>query len=214
MTELTDQCLLCHRAQRRCVALCRECRARVAAALAEAPKLYVRGIQGLPATSHALSEKLSQPRPGPTSPLRDVMLELCDDMARALAAWEAATKARAGLTTPSVMVRPGYAVQRSAGVVAAYLTEALAPPYGLAHARRTLSLTGALRERLGLNPLVHNLAAPCPRCNTRALIRRDGDDHVSCRLCGQGWPERHYALLSRLLVAEADEVRNDDPAGN
>lgn len=206
MTELTDQCLLCHRAQRRCVALCGDCRARVVSALAEAPTLYVRGAQGLAATSQPPSEKLSQPRPGPTSPLRDAILELCDELARSLGRWAAATKAPGWVAEgPETWVRPGFAVQRSAGVIAAHLTAALAPPYGVAHARRTLSLTGALREQLGLNPLIHNLAAPCPRCNTRALIRRDGDDRVSCRLCGQAWPERHYALLSRILVDEAGE---------
>lgn len=198
----SDACLLCHRLPKRYAALCWLCRGRVGAALAGAPKLYVRGTQAVSGVSQGLSDKISTPKPGPRSPLRDGLLELCDDLARALAGWAAATAARAGLPVMPGLVRAGYGVQRSAALLAENLNAALEPPYGVAHAARVLALTAALEERLGLALLVHQLAAPCPHCDARALIRRDGDDHVSCRLCGQAWPERHYALLARIVVAE------------
>jgi hypothetical protein len=198
-----DDCLMCHRHPRRVAALCQSCHDKVMEALTQAPALYVRGCQGVSGSSHGLTDKLSTPKPGSRSPLRDGVLELCDDLARALTAWEAAT--RAALDRPPLpsAVRAGHAVQRAVTIVVADLSAALGPPYGVAYASRLLTLSASLRDRLGLTPLEHQLAAPCPHCDTRALVRRDGDDHVSCRMCGNAWPERHYALLVRLLVAES-----------
>jgi ribosomal protein L37AE/L43A len=205
---MTDVCSMCHQRPRRAAGgpLCLGCHARVGVVLVEAPGLYVQGTQALGVSMHAMSDKLSTPRPGSRSPLADGVLELCDDLARGLWAWESVTVAHAGLTPPAGPVRPGFAVQRAATTLARHLTASLAPPYGIAHARYVLTLTGALRDRLGLTALVHNLTAPCPHCDTRALVRRNGDDHVSCRLCGSAWPEHHYALLVRMLVAESTNV--------
>jgi hypothetical protein len=58
-------------------------------------------------------------------------------------------------------------------------------------------------ERLsGRDVLVHRLVAPCPRCDTFALTRRDGEDQVRCAVCHNAWPEEHYQLLVRILAGE------------
>jgi hypothetical protein len=200
-----DECLLCHRHPRRVAALCQSCHDKVTDALTQAPALYVHGCQGVSGSSHGLTDKLSTPKPGSRSPLRDGVLELCDALARSLLSWEAATRAALDRPQLPAAVRAGHGVQRAAATISADLAAALGPPYGVAHASHLLTLSASLRDRLGLTPLVHQLAAPCPNCDTRALVRRDGDDHVSCRMCGNSWPERHYALLARLLVAESSD---------
>ncbi len=49
----------------------------------------------------------------------------------------------------------------------------------------------------------HDLPAPCPDCQTRALARWDGEDHVICRHCHAMWSEETYARLVRVLALEA-----------
>jgi hypothetical protein len=200
---MTDACLLCEVQPRRDGPLCRRCLDRVRAALDAAPTLYAHASAATPSGSRAMTDRVTTPKPGSRSPVRDDLLELSDALARALTAWERDAVAAAQLPVPPPQVRPGYRVQRAAVTCLANLQAALAPPYGVAHASRLLHLVGLLRDRLGLTRLVHHLAAPCPHCDTRALIRRDGDDYVQCRLCGNAWPEHHYALLARIVAAES-----------
>lgn len=176
--------------------LCESCRTTVVNALRLAPLLYAKGSQQLGTRGRALSERVSSSRVGSTSPLRDDLLEVCDDLARALIEWE--------LTTVGMQaehVRTGYAVQRASLALGNNLAAALATWRGTSHARRVVRRVARLRHALGDTPLVHQLAAPCPQCDTRALIRRDGSENVECRLCGASWPESRYELLVRALVA-------------
>jgi hypothetical protein len=70
-------------------------------------------------------------------------------------------------------------------------------------AGRWLVTTAKTLERLsGVDVLVHRLVAPCPRCDTFALTRVDGDDEVRCAVCHNTWPEEHYQLLVRILAGE------------
>jgi hypothetical protein len=138
------------------------------------------------------------------------MLQLADALARALAAWESDTTCAAGLAGASPSVRPGYRVQRAAIVIAANLPAAMTSPYGVVRACDVLDLTDRLTDHLKLAALTHQLAAPCPHCNARALVRRDGADNVVCRMCQQSWPEHHYALLARMVVA-ASTIAADTP---
>jgi ribosomal protein L37AE/L43A len=68
--------------------------------------------------------------------------------------------------------------------------------------QQALSLARHLERASGRDRLVHRLVAPCPRCDARTLIRRDGDDQVQCRSCGNAWSEDHYQLLVRILTEE------------
>jgi hypothetical protein len=171
--------------------------------VSSAPRLYVLATLAIAPAGHALTDKLSTPKPGSRSPGRDAMLELADTLARALGAWEADTVTAAGLTAVSASVRPGFRVQRAAATITANLPAAITGPYGVSHAGHLVDVVSRLTDRLQLAVLVHQLAAPCPHCHHRALVRRDGDDYVSCRMCRQTWPERHYAFLTRMVVADS-----------
>lgn len=63
------------------------------------------------------------------------------------------------------------------------------------------TLVTRLRHAAGRDELVHRLAMPCPRCDVRALVRRDGAGHVECRVCGSSWSEEHYEFLARVFAS-------------
>jgi hypothetical protein len=181
--------------------LCSSCRSAVLAALRAAPALYVKASMRLSARGSALSERVSSSRPASRSPLRDDLLELADLLARELSYWSAITFGhRFGAA------RQGFTVQHAAADLAENLPAALNTWRGQGAAARVVRRVAGLRRAIGETALVHQLAAPCPQCDTRALIRRDGADSVECRLCGASWPESRYELLVRALVA------NNEPA--
>jgi ribosomal protein L37AE/L43A len=175
--------------------LCESCGNDVLAALTAAPVLYVRAHGSLGARGQAMSERVSSSAPVSRSPLRDDLLELCDGLARLLAEWELHT-----FGAQAARVRTGFAVQRASVALGHDLDAALSVWRGTARAGQLVHRVRRLRQALGETPLVHQLAAPCPTCDTRALIRRDGADKVECRMCGNAWPEARYALLARALV--------------
>lgn len=177
--------------------LCESCRAVVVDALRRAPALYVRAHTNLGSRGQQLSEHVSSSAPGSRSPLRDDLLELSDTMARLLTYWHARMT-----RTPVRTGRSGAALQRAAVALSNDLDAALAVWRGHAYARHVVARVGALRHHLGETPLVHQLAAPCPSCDTRALIRKDGAERVECRMCGNTWPEERYELLTRALAAD------------
>lgn len=176
--------------------LCSSCRGTVVAALRVAPVLYAKASLRLGSRSSAFSERVSSSRPASHSPLRDDLLELADLLARELAQWQAVTFGQGFGST-----RQGFAVQHAAADLSADLPAALSTWRGVVSAARVVRRVASLRRAIGEAALIHQLAAPCPQCDTRALIRRDGADQVECRLCGASWPESRYELLVRALVA-------------
>jgi hypothetical protein len=68
--------------------------------------------------------------------------------------------------------------------------------------RQALAWSRRLERAAGADRLVHRLAAPCPDCDCRTLIRRDGEDRVECTTCAKSWPEHHYEFLVRLVLRE------------
>lgn len=82
----------------------------------------------------------------------------------------------------------------------------LCTPWAAEDGRATLVLARRVEVAAGADRLVHRLAAPCPACEMRglvetSLIRDDGADHVSCRICGSSWPEAEYRRLTLVLAS-------------
>lgn len=46
------------------------------------------------------------------------------------------------------------------------------------------------------------LPAPCPNCDTRALVRRNGKENIDCRRCGQILRPAEYSSLVTVLSAD------------
>lgn len=59
------------------------------------------------------------------------------------------------------------------------------------------------------DPQWHRLPAPCNGCHSMSLGRLDGDDHVTCKACGERWPEDDYL---RLVLVLAQDVETSLPA--
>lgn len=199
------KCATCERRAR--VVLCVTCEQRVLIALRDAPALYVRAHASLNVRSQQQHERVKTSRPASRSPLRDDLLHLADELARTLATWESFAVAQGHLPSSSPYVRWGVIVQRAAATLAEHVDDAVRHPSGPTASTQVVTLVGRLRYALGETRLVHRLAAPCPHCDTRALVRRDGDDHVECSMCRSSWPEKHYQLLVRMLVEDPKAAR-------
>ncbi len=68
--------------------------------------------------------------------------------------------------------------------------------------RAVRGLSARLERAAGVDRLTHRLTPPCPACARRTLVRDDGRDEVWCTTCRRAWPEEHYRVLVRLIVAE------------
>jgi hypothetical protein len=73
---------------------------------------------------------------------------------------------------------------------------------GLTAALALLALHETAQAALGLTRLTHKLPAPCPRCDALALVRYDGADDVTCRVCGDRWPYEDYTRLTLVLASD------------
>lgn len=102
-------------------------------------------------------------------------------------AGEAIVRDIAGLPSSASEVREGFAVQRAVQILAPRLRLLANADSDLTSgAAIILELTrlhAAVRARLGLNRLVHELAGQCPDCRARGLRRDDGSDTVHCTGC-------------------------------
>lgn len=84
---------------------------------------------------------------------------------------------------------------------------------GIGAALELHRLHGLVRFASGQTKLVHNLPAPCPRCERMSLVRRNGSDLVECELC----PRKERAWWSideykRLTLVLAGSWRDEAPA--
>ena len=69
-----------------------------------------------------------------------------------------------------------------------------------------------IRRALGQSRFVQHLPAPCPWCDTAALVREVGS--VSCRECGKVIDETHYDWLAGWLVDRMIEDYDAQKAGS
>jgi hypothetical protein len=118
--------------------------------------------------------------------------------------------------------RPGWHLDRACRLLvrapSAFLALHDEKHYVWEHGQRHLvardGLDGALnlqrlhhkaRTFMGNRKLVHRLPVPCPRCESMALEREDGQDTIDCTDCRYTWQEYEYLCLAladrRMAVA-------------
>lgn len=68
-------------------------------------------------------------------------------------------------------------------------------------------LIDRIRAITRTNPGTRTLAAPCPRCQTCALVQTDGSWHVACRTCRHRLSRDEYASYSHALATALDPTR-------
>jgi ribosomal protein L37AE/L43A len=182
--------------------VCEDCRRRVQRDLHATPTLYVQMSLGLP---HGGTADINDPvsgTPTPPAPLRIALLDAMSQLARAVTTWHTVVADAANLAPLAAgPVREGWAIDRAARILAARVELACATAPDLA-AQLARDVNYG-RRLIGTTPLVHRLAAPCPECGLRALVRRDGAQVVYCRGCHATWDEALYHHLTRVLAAEA-----------
>lgn len=115
--------------------------------------------------------------------------------------------------------RPGWVLQRAVGILSNSLSAFLAlqptprrvwghsgnlsyfeDQSGLDGALTLLDLHHRARAATGQRKLVHRLPAPCPRCDTQALERANGEDVIDCRACARRYSRDEYEKLCTLLA--------------
>lgn len=185
--------------------ICERCRGRVHRDLLAAPLLYTHLHLSLPALAANDDDRVSG-TPTPPTPLRPILLDAMTQLAETLAVWHHAVAEVCRLThLPSARsrtVREGWLVDRTVRVLAGRVEVACATAPDLAALFARDLHYG--RRLIGVTPLVHRLVAPCPECDMRALVRRDGADIVYCRNCHAAWDEALYHHLTRVLAAEVN----------
>lgn len=73
---------------------------------------------------------------------------------------------------------------------------------GIDGALRLLRLHELTKIVAGRTELTHHLHATCPRCERRAMVRYDGTSEVTCRACGDTWPEEDIKRLTLVLASQ------------
>lgn len=148
------------------------------------------------------SSGVAPPSPSPAHDLQDAAVR-----------WAAAEAARlAELVTGG---RGADVDDEPLPMTSTWLTQSVA--YLLAHAdlwlgdvehgeqsgRAALRWESDLERATGQDLLVHRLPVRCPSCSTRALVRHDGLDQVSCTRCG--WARPHSDYLAWVVEAAATQ---------
>jgi hypothetical protein len=213
--------------------LCRACERVVGRALGELPALYV-DLAAIVGQHRQAGEHVSHTRALPT-PARLDVLALQADIDATVCAWAAPVAARCAITwyTPALAyTRAGYRVARAARLLASQLDALLGlravqiaawvpgwseyqPPGrrllaatldGREGALRLLALHQRGRQLVSGGTGDARLPVPCPSCEAPALVRANGADQVTCRGCGNSWPEKDYRRLCLILAENyADE---------
>lgn len=187
---------------------CRPCQVRIVDAVGRLPEL-VAVLASMPGGRLAAGGHSGRPvrSTAIVSPSGSPAWDACDEVISW--AWETAVGVmqHVGEDPPSAWWSSSAAPVASLSTsVAALLRHAdawLAGPGAVEDGRRALRLVAEAERGTGTDPLVHRLPAPCPSCDTLALVREDGEDQVSCRVCHNAWTEERYRLLVRVLADAA-----------
>jgi hypothetical protein len=206
--------------------LCLSCTAHVEDALTGLLGDYVEletllGVSG----DQMVSDTVSATRDLPV-PLRVSIIDLQMGIVHEAVSWAEPVAERLGInwdTQNARDSRPGPQLQRALALLGKAVSVLLALPDqdhrcwrsgdwlqrdGVAGALELLGLHSLVRAVAGRSKLVHDLPAPCPRCDQLTLVRHDGDDHVQCEICRAQWPEEDY---KRLCLVVADDYQDDAP---
>lgn len=209
--------------------LCLSCAAHVEAALAGTDGLVLDYVEletllGA-AGSQMVSDLVSSTRDLPV-PLRVSILDLQRGIVHEAVSWAEPVAERLGIdwdTQHARDSRPGPQLQRALNLLAKSVSVLVALPVqdyrcwrtgdwtsrdGVAGALELLYQHSLVRAVAGRSKLVHDLPAPCPRCDQLTLVRHDGDDHVQCEMCRVTWDEGDY---KRLCLVLADDYHDEAP---
>jgi hypothetical protein len=198
--------------------LCVSCHRHVEQAIRELPMDYVElstllgGRGGNPAADVVLSSR-DLPIPIRVS-VHDLQSAICHEAS----SWAEPVAEQLGVewdTQRARDSRPGVTLQRAARMLTNAVETLLALPVqtyhdhtsadwvdrdGIDGALELLRLHDLVRLAAGRTALVHQLPAPCPSCNTLALVRHNGADHVECEHCRDLWTETDYRRLCLVLA--------------
>jgi ribosomal protein L37AE/L43A len=58
------------------------------------------------------------------------------------------------------------------------------------------------RKIMGTHTSFERLQAPCPSCDTKALVRTFGNEHAECRSCNARISEAQYKAWTYLLTCD------------
>lgn len=82
-----------------------------------------------------------------------------------------------------------------------HATALLCSPRAASDGRTILALHRRGERGAGTDALTHRLPGACPRCDARGmLVRPDGEEVVSCRMCGSHWSWDHWQWMVRVAV--------------
>ncbi|MGN6245129.1 MAG: hypothetical protein ACTHQ3_15865 [Motilibacteraceae bacterium] len=98
---------------------------------------------------------------------------------------------------------PTRALTTSITYLTRHLGDIAASPFALDITGEARAMTKRLEKQAGRDELTHRLREPCPSCDHRTLIRRDGSDRVECRNtdCLRIWNEDEYAHLAHVAAS-------------
>lgn len=196
--------------------LCSADRARVNAALVEAPELYVRLRLGITTSAGTGSSERVTRSKGQPLPLNAGALDLTEQLHWLSTTWADEVITAAARPTVDRASQPeAQQVDDACLLLRTYL------PLWIRHQPVELNVTrtqtieqagwtaaGLLldwktkaRRALGLSTLVHRPPEPCPACNVEGVLeRRDGAGKVSCTNCGKAWTLEMYETFVHAWV--------------
>lgn len=195
--------------------LCDTCIRHFVRAVIEMPADYVTLNALLGKGSTAGGEPIRMTRELPV-PIRLHIEALQRDMVRETVSWgtSVAHVLRVNLSL-SGSARPGWHLDRACHLIAGapsamlalrdekhivweYGQRHLVPRDGLDGGLTMMALHHRARMFMGHCKLVHKLPVPCPRCETMALEREDGQDSIDCTACDRRytWQEYEYLCLA------------------
>ncbi|RSM73468.1 hypothetical protein DMH04_41390 [Kibdelosporangium aridum] len=202
--------------------LCDSCARHVSNAVADLPGDYVQLELAIARQYGGGGEPVSgsRDRPIPISVHIEALQRL---LPFETSVWAEQVAGLIGVTWDSTVMdrhaRPGWVLQRAVGILGGNISAFLAlqptarqvwsssgdavrfeEQSGLEGAITLLDLHHRTRAVIGVRKLVHRLTVPCPRCDTQALERADGDDNIDCRACARRYTWDEYQKLCTLLA--------------
>lgn len=194
---------------------CRPCRETIRAGLHRLPDLAaacrIRDDGKLPQIPETIRVAILT---GSTS--ASTAFDTVDEIVQWAAAWEECGRrelARLGWDVPRGAALPswnalyGRALTRASAFLVGWHVQLLALDYHFAKpfGEETLALVTTLEKVTGHDDTVTRLRAPCRRCDTLTLRRRDGSERVECVKCHDAMTMDEYEQWSKLCAHAASQ---------
>lgn len=164
----------------------------------EFPITYVRLRRAL-IPSQSRSEHVSGTR-APQAAMSISVWSVMEDMVETVERWAVLAREHRGTEPLVTLGRHGPRLHRSVAALQRHgellLDLSVAEEY-VTDMRRIKSRA---EVALKADNLLHRLDVPCPACEIKALVRKDGDEWVLCAACGARWDEQSYQRLVKVLA--------------